>query len=264
MRDRQEIFIRPYHGGIRRRLMLFGLLLLGLVLVLSTFAGSSYTRKQIYESTAALQTEIASATARHIHHFITRKIERLRDAGVFMTRYRIGSEEQRLMGLLLLKNDPAFRQISIIDSRGTETIRSSEIRAFLPSDFRNWSGEAAYSKAIQGEVYIGPVRTSDRAEPYIVIAMPLMESPRKIIGVLAAHVNLRFLWEVIGGSHFRPGGYAYLIDEKGNVIAHEDPSLVLKQLNLSQLWLRCDASFRVEPAIRLQLNSVPVSPAHRC
>ena len=235
MRDRQKITIRPYIGGIRRRLMLFGLILLGTVLVLSTFAGSSYTRKQIYESTAALQTEIASASARQIHHFVTRKVERLRDAGVFMTRYPIGSEDQRLIGLLLLKNDPAFRQISILDSQGMERLKSSEIVAFLPSDLQNRSGETAYTKAIQGEVYVGPVRTSDRAEPYIVIAMPLMETPRKTIGVLIAHVNLRFLWEVIAGSRFRRGGYAYLIDENGEVLAHQDPSLVLKRLNLRKL-----------------------------
>src|ERR671913_1137745 len=235
MTDRRKIIIRPYVGGIRRRLMLFGLILLGAVLALSTFAGSSYTRKQIYEASAALQTEIASATARHIHHFMTRKVERLRDAGVFMSRYPIGSEEQRLMGLLLLKNDPAFRQISIIDGQGMERLKSSEIIAFLPSDFQNWSGETAFTKAIQGGLYIGPVRTSDRAEPYIVIAVPLMDSPRKTIGVLVAHVNLRFLWEVIAGSRFRRGGYAYLIDENGEVIAHEDASLVLKRLNLRKL-----------------------------
>jgi signal transduction histidine kinase len=235
MTDRRKIFVRAYVGGIRRRLMLFGLILLGAVLALSTFAGSSYTRKQIYEASAALQTEIASATARHIHHFMTRKVERLRDAGVFMSRYPIGSEEQRLTGLLLLKNDPAFRQISIIDGQGMERLKSSEIRAFLPSDLQNWSGETAFTEAMQRGLYIGPVRTSDRAEPYIVIAVPLMESPRKNIGVLVAHVNLRFLWEVIAGSRFRRGGYAYLIDENGEVIAHEDASLVLKRLNLRKL-----------------------------
>lgn len=235
MRERQKITIRPYIGGLRRRLMLFGLILLGTVLVLSTFAGSIYTRKQIYESTAALQTEIASASARQIHYFVTRKVERLRDAGVFMTRYPIGSEDQRLIGLLLLKNDPAFRQISILDSQGMERIKSSEILAFLPSDLQNRSGDTAYTKGIQGEVYVGPVGTSDRAEPYIVIAMPLMETPRKTIGVLIAHVNLRFLWEVIAGSRFRRGGYAYLIDENGEVLAHQDPSLVLKRLNLRKL-----------------------------
>ena len=98
---------------------------------------------------AALQTEIASASARQIHHFVSRKVERLRDAGVFMTRYPIGSEDQRLIGLLLLKNDPAFRQISILDSQGMERIKSSEILAFLPSDLQNRSGETAYTKAIR-------------------------------------------------------------------------------------------------------------------
>jgi hypothetical protein len=68
MRDRQKITLRPYIGGIRHRLMIYGLILLGTVLVLSTFDGSIYTRKQIHKSTVALQTEIASASARQIHH----------------------------------------------------------------------------------------------------------------------------------------------------------------------------------------------------
>jgi hypothetical protein len=89
--------------------MLFGLILLGTVLVLSTFAGSIYTRKQIYESTAALQTEIASASARQIHHFVTRKVERLRDAGVFMTHYPIGSEDQRLNWIIAAKERSGFQ-----------------------------------------------------------------------------------------------------------------------------------------------------------
>ena len=42
------------------------------------------------------------------------------------------------------------------------------------------------------DAVIEPVK-GERAEPYIVIAVPLMESPRKAIGVVVAHVNLRFL-----------------------------------------------------------------------
>jgi hypothetical protein len=156
-----------------------------------------------------------------------------------------------LTGLLLLKNDPAFRQISILDSHGMERLKSSELLAFLLSDFQNWGGETAFT--IQGEVYIGPVRTSDRAEPYIVIAMPLMESPRKAIGALIAHVNLRFLWEVIGGSRFRRGGYAYLIDENGVVIAHEMPRWCLSVLILASLP-KCNPSLRIELLIPLRPN----------
>ncbi|HET8562998.1 MAG TPA: hypothetical protein VFM35_03885, partial [Candidatus Binatia bacterium] len=87
-------------GMIQRRLMVWGLALLGLALVLNTAAGLFYTRSQIKEASGELQLEMASATARHIHSFITRKLERLQDTAIAMTLYPLGGAEQRLLGQL--------------------------------------------------------------------------------------------------------------------------------------------------------------------
>ncbi|OGQ22134.1 MAG: hypothetical protein A3C54_07305 [Deltaproteobacteria bacterium RIFCSPHIGHO2_02_FULL_60_17] len=46
---------------------------------------------------------------------------------------------------------------------------------------------------------------------------------------------MKILWEVIGGIEFGGAGYAYLVDGRGNLIAHRDPSLVLKRTNLGAL-----------------------------
>src|SRR5262249_28272686 len=54
----------------------------------------------------------------------------------------------------------------------------------------------------------------------------------QVIGVVVAEVNLTFLWQIIGDVKFSESGNTYLVDGQGNLIAHVDPSLVLRRTNL--------------------------------
>ena len=62
-------------GGIRRRLLLWGLGLFGLALLVFVVAGYSYMARQIRRDAAALQSELAAVTAEQIRTFVRRNIE---------------------------------------------------------------------------------------------------------------------------------------------------------------------------------------------
>lgn len=213
----------------------WGLALLGAALVINTIAGSIYTRREIKDAARHLQSEVASRTARRLQNFIDRKIERLQDTAVAMSLYPIGSTKQKLLVLLLIKNDIAFDEAAILNDRGMEMLRFSEMHIYLPSDLRDQRASPAFQRVVKGGYYISPVRTSDHAEPYITMAVPLRSESRTVIGALIVQVNLKFLWEVIGSGTFGTGGYSYLVDERGKLIAHRDPSLVLRGLELRQI-----------------------------
>ena len=66
-------------GGIRRRLMMWGLSLFGIALFVVVTAGYFYMVRQIRQDAAALQSELASVTAERIRNFVRRKIERFSD-----------------------------------------------------------------------------------------------------------------------------------------------------------------------------------------
>lgn len=208
---------------------------MGAALVMNTLAGSIYTRQHILQSNAELQNEMASLIARRIHALMVQKIEKLQYASVAMMIHPLGANEQKLLGLLLLKNDPSFTELAILDDRGQERLRFSERQVFLAADLRNHSDWPPYQRAMKGKFHIGSVTTTEHAEPYVTIAVPLQSAPRKRDGVLVARVNLKFLWDVIGASQFGTAGYSYLIDERAKLIAHGDPSLVLKGLDLQYL-----------------------------
>ena len=225
---------RP-RATIRRRLMAWGLALLGAALIMNTIAGSIYTRREIHQAAAELQAEVAMRTAHRVQSFMLRKIERLQDAAVAMTLYSLGGEEQKLLGMLLLKNDRAFTELAILDTRGEELTKFSEMRVYLRTDLQNQRESAAFKATATDAYYISRVETTVHAEPYVTMAVPLKGAPRTVIGTLVAKANLKFLWDLVGASAFGTAGYSYLVDDTGRVIAHRDPSLVLKGLDLSHL-----------------------------
>jgi signal transduction histidine kinase len=222
-------------GGIRRRLLVWNLSLFGSLLFGIVLASYFFTQRQIKDDSFERQAEIAPLVAARIDAFVTQKIERLSDSAVSMSLHPTGSKEQQLLAILLLKNDRAFTDASILDSKGMELAKVSERKVYTLNELSDQSGSDKFKKAIQGHAYVSSVFTSDRAEPYVTIAVPLKATYRDIVGVVSAETNLKFLWEIIGNIHFGVAGYAYLVDGQGKLIAHKDPSLVLRRTDLSHL-----------------------------
>jgi signal transduction histidine kinase/HAMP domain-containing protein len=224
-----------YKGGVRRRLLILGLTFLGFALVINTLAGTYYTRRLIKKNAAELQKEIVARLSYEIEEFMESRKKRLADFATSASFHGLASEQQRLLGLLLLKNDPAFTELSILASDGREVLKISERKVYLPHELSDQSESEKFKRAIASDAYISPVYTSDKAEPFVTLSVPIRLGPRRVIGIVAAETHLKTLWEVIGNVQFGRAGYGYLVDAQGNLIAHRDPSLVLRRLNLAHL-----------------------------
>jgi signal transduction histidine kinase len=236
MRDFWKKVLRHFFGGgIRRRLLMWGLSLFGIALSVAVVAGYYYMESQIQRDSAALQSELASVTGERIRNFVRRKIERFSDNAAALSLYSLGNKEQRLLLGLLVKNDSSFTDASIINSQGMEVVKVSDRKVYFPSDLADQSKSPKFIKALKGEDYVSRVYTSTRAQPYVTLSIPLWGAAQSIVGVVSAEADLSFLWEVIGKIHFATAGYAYLVDEHGNLIAHSDATLVLKRPDLRQV-----------------------------
>ena len=187
---------------------------------------------QIRQDAAALQSEVASVNADRIRAFVRRKINRFSDTANAISLYPLGSKEQQLLLGVLVKNDSSFTDATIIDSQGMEVLKVSDRRVYFPSDLSDQSQSPKFIKAAKGADYVSSVHTSRRNQPYVTLAIPLWGGAQSIIGVVSAEADLSFLWEAIGKVHFGTAGYAYLVDEQGNLIAHRDATLVLKRPDL--------------------------------
>ena len=114
MRDFWKKMLAPFRGGgIRRRLLMWGLSLFGMGLLVVVVAGYSYMVRQIRHDAAALQSELASVTGERIRDFVRRKIDRFSDNANALSPYRWGAKEQQLILGVLVKNDKASGHAAI-------------------------------------------------------------------------------------------------------------------------------------------------------
>ena len=58
---------------------------------------------------------------------------------------------------------------------------------------------------------------------------------RREYGVVAAEVNLKFIWDLVSEMKMGKQGTAFVVDSEGRLIAHRDISLVLRNIDLSHL-----------------------------
>ena len=235
MDQHPESWLERCRNSIRYRLSAWGVGLLAGVLLVSTFIASSYTRSQIQRSAAELQHEVAATTARRVESFISRKLERLEDVGTAMSLNPLGGDAQRMLGLLLLKNDSAFGELAVLNADGQEVLKFADSTVYSAADLKSQQHNLEFSEAKRGNNYIGGLFTSAQAEPFLIVSVPLKTAPKQVGGVLVAKVNLKFLRDAFGEIRFGQAGYAYLIDRNGNLIAHRDSSIVLKKTNLQNL-----------------------------
>ena len=219
-------------GGIRRRLLIWGLSLFGIALSTIVAIGYSYMVWQIHQDAAAMQSEIAELTSERIRNFVRRKIDRFADNASALSLYQLGDKEQKVLLGLLVKNDTSFTHASIIDANGMEVIKVSDRKVYFPADLTDQSKSASFIKALKGENFISSVHTSSQAQPYVTISIPLWGIAQSVAGVVSAEADLSFLWDALNKIQFGAAGYAYLVDGQGNLIAHKDPRQLLKRLNL--------------------------------
>src|SRR5436853_4478954 len=101
-----------------------------------------------------------------------------------------------------------------------------------PCTGADFSQNPAFTEAKAHRAWSSPVYFRKESEPYMTLAMA---RDGKNAGVTVAEINLKLILDVIAGLKIGQGGYAYVVDGRGRLIAHPDISLVLRDTDLSKL-----------------------------
>src|SRR5262249_23799559 len=192
------------------------------------------------ESKAALvsvQREKAIGAATRIEQFV-REIERQMG---WTTHPQVVTgaaalEQRRIDDFRLLRQGPALTQISQLDAPGREQRRRSRLALDVVGSGTNFSDDPKFKEASAGRTYFSPVYFRKESEPYMTVAMPsgggAAGAPAP---VTVAEVNLKFIWDVVSQIRIGKAGHAFVVDGRGQLIAHPDISLALKKADLSAL-----------------------------
>lgn len=218
---------RHYGSLVRKHAFVFGALVAGSLLV-SGIVNIYFTYQEHKAALIAMQSEKAEASARRIEQYVIDIEQRI----AFTTPPKPGISPfaHRKAEVEALVRVPAIMEVALLDTDGNENFRiSRRNQSPIPPD-RLWSSLAA--KVKPGEAYHSPVYFLPSAKPYMSIAMAV---GTKEAGVTVAHIGLEFLHEGISRITADKAGYAYAVDNNGQLIAHPDLNLVRKKTDLSNL-----------------------------
>ena len=132
----------------------------------------------------------------------------------------------------LLRQVPAVTELAQVDAEGKERLRVSRLAMDVIGSGTDLSREPKFTEAVAKKVYYGPVYFRRESEPYMTLAVA---GARRDAGVTIAEVNLKLIWDVISQIKVGANGRAYVVDAQGRLIAHPDISLVLRNIDMSQL-----------------------------
>jgi GAF domain-containing protein/HAMP domain-containing protein len=224
----------PKVGPRRRLFAKYAAALVGLVSLVLLINGSldvwlSYDEAR--DAAIRLQREKADAAAQRIEEFIA-EIEK-QIGWTTATQWASSPIEQRRFDFGRLQRQvPAITELIQLDGQGHEQLKVSRLSMDVAGGGVDYSADPRFTEALAKKVWFGPVYFRKESEPYMTMAVA--QSGRNA-GVTVAEVNLKLIWDVITAIKIGKTGYAYVVDDKGRLIAHPDISRVLRNTDLSAL-----------------------------
>src|ERR1700746_3822121 len=222
-------------GRVRSRLFIKYVVLFVAVVAIALLSNGIFEVFFYYrEHKAALiriQHEQAEAAAAKISQFIKEIESQL--GWTTQLPWSAGSIGQRGFDALRLRRQvPAITERAQVDSTGKERLRVSRLAMDVVDSGLDLSKDAKFTEAVAHKVYYGPVYFRRESEPYMTLALA---GTRKDAGVSIAEVNLKLIWDVVSQIKVGEHGRAYVVDARGQLIAHPDISLVLRTTDMSRL-----------------------------
>lgn len=222
-----------------RTTLTFAFLFLSIIVLLVATGLEVYFNFTAQKKIIADQQQlIAQNAAGTVRNFIQERYNMLHAAADFSHLPAIRPEDQKLTLEKLLGQDLSLRWLTLLSPEGKELLNVSRLSGFAPDQpLTGGLQDDLYASVIRrGEQYVSKVIIdSVTNEPLVIVAVPIKNVFGDIRGALAAEVNLKFMWDLVGGLTIGKNGLAYVVDREGNLIAFGDVSRVLKRENLAHL-----------------------------
>lgn len=229
---------KPGHGAGRRprrrsslRWRLYTLLLSVAVLPVLAFATvlAMLSYHTELRDVTARQQLVATHAARWIERVIEHRLDELALIEKFVPDGRLDLTTDAIATLLARR--PMFERISLTDHRGN--VLTDQRRVFGQVDPRDELSPTRRSveKAISNnERYVSQVWTDKvTGEPHLRAVVPIEDLRTGAVDrAFVAVMNVRPLWTRIAKARAPESDFVYLLDPDGRVIAHQNPSVVLR------------------------------------
>ena len=225
----------PEQGLVRRKVR-FGLfskisivMLIVSLLPLIIFWSITYKEsvKRIHNDTELLFKLTTQELGNTVENWIENNVWVLRSAAEQPAIQSMNRRTQEPILREIQRQNPHMYLVFTVGLDGRNVARSDDVPLKDYSD-RQYYKDIIKGRSLSWQNLIG--KTSKK--PALVLAVPIRRGNR-LIGVMAGAMTRDQLSQSIVRWRRGKTGYAFLIDEKGKVIAHQDQSLVITKKNLN-------------------------------
>ena len=208
--------------------MFIGLAICPVLVVGGVLAWSSYSAQR--EQALHLQREVALRVSTEVEAFFAELENELRVVAKVQGLPQLDPDRQSRILSELLSLQHAFQELVLVDSQDRERAHASRSRLAATREAHRAGAVEFTTPRASGQVYYGPVRfEGESGEPLITIAVPLLD-PRtgRAEAVFLAEVRMKKIWDLIADVQVGPGKTVYIVDAEQRVVAHRNPSVVLR------------------------------------
>ncbi|MFM9972434.1 MAG: sensor histidine kinase [Burkholderiales bacterium] len=218
-------------GSLFRKYVLYFVALVSGAVLASGLVGIYFTYQENKVALLNLQKEKAAAAASRIEAYVQEIEHQLG----WMRLPQVGSttaDQRRIDFLRLLRQVPAITEVAMLDFTGQEKLRVSRLGMDVSGTQGDLSTDVKFLGTKGGSTYLSPVYFRKETEPYMTMSVA---GNSEDTGITVAEVNLKFIWDVISRIKIGEKGLAYVVDARGQLIAHPDISLVLQKSDFTKL-----------------------------
>ncbi len=147
----------------------------------------------------------------------------------------VRKKQHNLISLLQSIRDKShvdvLQEVTLLDSKGMELVRVSRTETVSEEDLYSKAETDEFVRSSQsGSFYYGPVFFDNKSlEPMMNLAVPILDlRSGETDGVIVGQLRLRQMWDKIVSRSVGKTGILYIADGTGKVIAHPNPSVVLR------------------------------------
>src|SRR5579872_4069339 len=222
--------LRPRRGLFRKYIVAL-VVLVAAALCVNAGVEFWFSFRESKTALLALQQEKAGAAAQRIGEFVT-GVERQIGWTTLPSWGAAPIDQRRFDFVRLLRQVPAITDLTELDGDGKEQLKVSRLAMDVVGSGADYSHAPEFVEARANGSWFSPVSFRKESEPYMTLA--LADAGRNS-GVTVASINLKLIWDVITALKIGEGGYAYVVDGRGKLIADPDISLVLRDSDFSKL-----------------------------
>lgn len=183
---------------------------------------------RIYQETDLFGKQVTSSLTSEVNEWIDKNVRVLKALAEMPAIQSMNRYEQEILLKKVQEQYPWMYLVFTTDAIGMNIARNDDGELRDYSD-RQYVQEVAAGKPLAWQNLIG--KTSK--QPALVIAVPIHRGT-EIVGVMAAAMTRDDISQRVANWKQGKTGFAFLVDENGKVVAHQQPALVEKQEDFSQ------------------------------